>query len=140
MVCPTGGFGGTFGGPTVAVAGTGIGVGTDGGAVSVVVGTITGVSCAGGVGAGVGNVAWLIVICFLRLLLFQHTQCFFAGLVFRAYLSPRRKVPGVNGASFNLFTFMIEGWLPYWKTLFFCGLRGWRLDFVMTQDRKFRLF
>jgi len=106
MVCPTGGFGGTFGGPTGAVAGTvgtiadTVGFGADGGAVSVVVGTITGVSCAGGVGAGVGNVAWLIVICFLRLLLFQHTQCFFAGLVFRAYLSPRRNDPGVNQISF----------------------------------------
>lgn len=32
--------------------------------------------------------------------------------VLRAYLSPRRKARRVNGASFNLFTFMIEGWLP----------------------------
>ena len=137
MVCPTGGFGGTFGGPTVAVAGTGIGVGTDGGAVSVVVGTITGVSCAGGVAAGVGIVVWFVVIFLVSF------NCFFAPqrlAVLRAYLSPRRKVRGVNGASFNLFTFMVEGWLPCWKTLLFSGLRGGRLDFVMTQDRKFRLF
>ena len=104
MVCPTGGFGDTFGGPTGAVAGA-VGtvadtVGGGGAAAGIGVGTVTGAVCAGGVGAGVGNVAWLIVICFLRLLLFQHTQCFFAGLVFRAYLSPRRNDPGVNQISF----------------------------------------
>ena len=143
MVCPTGGFGGTFGGPTGAVAGTvgtiadTVGFGADGGAVSVVVGTITGVSCAGGVAAGVGIVVWFVVIFLVSFNCFFAPQCL---AVLRAYLSPRRKVRGVNGASFNLFTFMIEGWLPCWKTLFFSSLRCRHRRFVLSQDWRFRLF
>ena len=141
MVCPTGGFGGTFGGPTVAVAGTagtiaGV-VGTTDVAGGIGVGTITGVSCACGVAAGVGIVVWFVVIFLVSF------NCFFAPqrlAVLRAYLSPRRKVRGVNGASFNLFTFMIEGWLPYWKALLFIGLRCGHLNFALSQDRRFRLF
>ena len=71
---------------------------------------------------------------------FSTPSVFLLGLFFVLTYPLVGTIQELTKFPFNLFTLMVEGWFPCCKMLRFRHLRCWHLHFVMTQDRKFRLF